>query len=66
MTTAKEIEVALAQLPGDELRRFRAWYTEFDAEMWDKEFADDARSGKLDKLADQALEDLAQGRCTEL
>jgi hypothetical protein len=66
MTTAKEIEEAMAQLPSEELRKFRAWYAEFDAEMWDREFEKDAQSGKLDKLADQALEDLAQGRCTDL
>ena len=66
MTTIQEIEEAVANLPDAERDKFRAWFTEFDAAAWDREFEQDAQSGKLDRLADQALEDLAQGRCSEL
>ena len=66
MITAHEIEEAVAHLPGSELDKFRAWFVTFDAATWDREFEVDARSGKLDRLADQALDDLAQGRCSEL
>ena len=66
MTTIQEIENAVAHLPKSEMGKFRVWFAEFDAEAWDREFEDDARSGKLDRLADQALDDLAQGRCSEL
>ena len=66
MTTVQEIEDAVAHLPGPDLGRFRAWFAEFDAEAWDREFEEDAKSGKLDSLADKALQDLAQGRCSEL
>jgi len=66
MTNVQEIENAVAHLPHPELNQFRTWFTEFDGEAWDREFEQDAQSGKLDRLADQALEDLAQGRCSEL
>ena len=66
MTTVQEIEDAVAHLPDPDLGRFRAWFAEFDAEAWDREFEEDAKSGKLDSLADKALQELAQGRCSEL
>ena len=66
MTTVQEIKTAVAHLPDPDLGKFRAWFVGFDAQSWDREFEEDARSGKLDRLADQALNDLAQGRCSEL
>jgi hypothetical protein len=66
MTTVKEIEEAVAKLPKLELDKFRLWFEKFDAEVWDKQFKDDVRSGKLDQLADQALKDFEEGRCTKL
>ena len=66
MTTVREIENAVARLPDTELDEFRAWFVQFDAEAWDREFEEDAKSGSLDRLADKALADLAHGRCSEL
>jgi len=66
MTTVQEIEKAVAHLPGPELDRFRRWFEKFDAGLWDRQFEKDVQSGKLDCLADQALKDLEEGRCTEL
>ena len=66
MTTVKEIEEAVANLAKPELDKFRLWFEKFDAEVWDKQFEDDVRSGKLDQLADQALKDFEEGRCTKL
>jgi hypothetical protein len=62
MTTVKEIEEAVANLPKPELDKFRLWFEKFDAEVWDKQFEDDVRKGKLDQLADQALKDFEEGR----
>ena len=66
MTTVKEIEEAVTKLPKVELDKFRSWFEKFDVELWDKQFEDDVRSGKLDQLADQALKDFEEGRCTKL
>jgi hypothetical protein len=66
MSTVKEIEVAVRKLTEKELSSFRAWFAEFDAEAWDKQFEQDVTAGRLDKLADEALDDLREGRCTNL
>ena len=66
MTTVKEIASAIAHLPPKELARFRAWFDEFDAQAWDKKIEEDVQAGKLDEVADQAIEDHQAGRCTEL
>lgn len=66
MTTIREIESAIERLPEDQLQELREWFESFDAEVWDKEFEQDAHSGKLDRLAQRALDALGQGRCTEL
>ena len=66
MSTAEQIESAVAQLSPDELRRFRAWFDEFDADEWDKQLDEDVQLGRLDKLADRAIQDFRAGRCTEL
>ena len=39
---------------------------EFDAQVWDKQFEADAESGKLDKIAEQALNDYRAGKAKEL
>lgn len=58
ISTIREIEQAVTRLSKDELGRFRAWFDEFDAAAWDKQFENDARSDKLKKLADKALDAL--------
>jgi len=64
--TAKELQSAVSQLSPQELARFREWFEEFEAEMWDRQFEDDVKAGKLDNLANQAIADLRAGNCKEL
>ena len=66
MSTILEIESAISKLSREELSAFRAWFKDFDAEAWDRQFEEDARAGRLDTLAEQALRDLREGRCTDL
>ena len=61
-----EIEEAISQLPPDELARFRQWYAEFDAQIWDEQFETDAKSGKLQKVAEKAIEEYSAGKSKEL
>jgi hypothetical protein len=61
-----EIKRAIEQLPPEELARLRAWFAEFDGARWDRQFEDDVAAGRLDKLANEAISDLRQGRCTDL
>ena len=57
---------AIAKLPPADLARFRAWFDEFDAARFDQKIERDAKAGKLDRLADQAIDDLRKGRAREL
>jgi hypothetical protein len=66
MSTVSEIEEAIRRLSGDDLAAFRAWFAEYDAAVWDRQFEEDAAAGRLDLLADEALLDLREGRCTDL
>ncbi len=66
MSSVAEIEAAISKLSRQELVAFRDWFKEFDAEAWDRQFEEDVKAGRLDALADEALRDLREGRCTEL
>lgn len=66
MGTVKEIVEAVLKLQPSELAAFRAWFAEFDAELWDHEMEADVAAGRLDHLAEEALRDLREGRCTDL
>lgn len=61
MPAVQELQADVAQLSADELARFRAWFEEFDAKVWDKQFEEDVKLGKLDHLANQAIADFRAG-----
>ncbi|AFY90456.1 MAG: hypothetical protein CLLPBCKN_007894 [Chroococcidiopsis cubana SAG 39.79] len=66
MNNLQEIEQAVSQLSVEELADFRAWFAEFDAAVWDRQFEEDVAAGRLDRLAQRALQHLREGRCTDL
>lgn len=66
MTTLEDIEKAVAELPPDQLVRFRAWFEDFEAARFDQRIERDAKAGKLDQLAEQAFADFRAGRAREL
>jgi len=66
MTTLEDIEKAVAELPVEQLKKFRAWFEQFEAVHFDQAIERDAKTGKLDKLAEQALADFRAGRAREL
>jgi hypothetical protein len=66
MSKVIEVEKAVEGMSPQELREFRDWFTERDSAEWDRKFEHDAASGKLDGLANEALEDLRGGRSTPL
>ncbi len=65
MSTIEEIEDAVRRLSSKELASFRAWFAQFDAAAWDRQIDEDVAAGRLDALADEALNDLREGRCTD-
>ena len=56
----------IKKLPREELKSLFKWIEEYEQEIWDQEFEEDALSGNLDKLADRALDDFRSGKCKEL
>jgi hypothetical protein len=66
MTNVAEIEEAVSRLPPEDLAMFRAWFDAFEAERFDLRIGEDAASGKLDRLAEEALADLRRGDVREV
>jgi hypothetical protein len=66
MRTIQEIEDAIRKVPNEELAALRAWFAELEATSSYPQFEQDVAAGRLDALADEALMDLREGRCTDL
>jgi hypothetical protein len=66
MTTAEDLEKAVEQLPPAELARFRAWFDAFDADRFDAAIERDARDGKLDAFAEEAIAAHRAGQSRDL
>ncbi len=66
MSTVQEIESAISQLSAAELAKLREWFIELDQAAWDRQLQQDVAAGSLDELAEEALRDLREGRCTDL
>jgi hypothetical protein len=59
--TITELEQAVTQLSHQDYARFREWFEEFDAQLWDKQIEEDAKAGRLDKLIAEATEEYNAG-----
>lgn len=66
MSTLADIEDAIAKLPPVEFRALLQRMKERDADAWDRQIEDDAKSGKLDHLWEQARREIAEGEVVPL
>jgi hypothetical protein len=66
MSEIEQLEQRIKSLPPPDLTKFRAWFVEFDAQIWDAQIEADARAGKLDGLINEALADYKAGKAREL
>ena len=66
MTTLETAERAVAQLSNEELALFRKWFAQYDGDLWDAQIEADAKAGKLDVLAREALAEYHAGEATEI
>lgn len=66
MTTVEQITGAVKRLPTEDLARFRKWFADYDAAVWDRQLEQDGSAGRLDALAREALRDHQAGRTREL
>jgi hypothetical protein len=60
MIDLREIKHVIRQLSPEDLAEFRAWFAEFDAQVWDRQLEEDVAAGRLDSLADEALQDVSR------
>lgn len=66
MSKLEQIEKAVAELSPEELASFAEWFAELQAERWERQIEEDARAGRLDKLAEEALARHRAGRTRPL
>ena len=66
MSEVERLERRIENLTSQELAKFRAWFVELDARVWDQQIEADAKAGKLDGLIAEALADYKAGKAREL
>lgn len=60
--SAAEIIDQVQKLPPAEVFELGRWLHEYEAELWDQQIEADIRSGRLDKLGQEALAELRAGK----
>ena len=66
MSKVEQLEKQIEKLSPEDLARFRAWFLEFDARVWDDQIEADVKAGKLKGLVAEALADYKAGKAREL
>ena len=62
MSSLMTIEEEIENLPEHDFIVLREWFQDLDSKKWDKQIEDDATAGKLDDLANVALNDFKNGK----
>ncbi len=66
MTRVEKLEREIQKLGPGELAALRDWFRKYDSDEWDRQIEEDVRSGRLDRLAEDALAAHKAGRTNEL
>lgn len=66
MTRIEKLEREVQKLSRAELAAFRNWFRKYDSDEWDSQIEEDIRAGRLDTVAEEALEVHGRGRTKEL
>ncbi len=66
MTKTEKLEQEIKKLNPNELSAFREWFKNFDSESWDRQIDEDIKKGKLEQLANKAIEEHTSGRTKEI
>jgi hypothetical protein len=62
MSTVTEIREAILKLPAEEAWKLAAVLRDYLDALWDKQFEDDVKAGRLNELAARAREEHASGK----
>lgn len=66
MSELEELEKRIRSLAPEDLAKFRAWFTDFDHALWDRQIQSDRKSGKLDRLVKEAKADYRAGKAKKI
>jgi len=66
MTRLETLEHDVPNLTPQELAEFRAWFAEYDWQLWDRRLEQDVAADKLDAMAAEALAEHERGETTKL
>ncbi len=66
MKKIEEIEADIEKLSASEIKAFRRWFIDFDTQQWDNQIQEDVEKGKLDELANDAINEFRAGKAKEL
>jgi hypothetical protein len=60
MNSLAEIEAAIANLPESDIRQLATWLQDYLENVWDRQIQADVESSRLDKLIQQAKQDITE------
>ena len=60
--TVKQIEQQVKKLHGENLAVFRNWFRRYDTDLWDRQIDQDIRTGRLGRLANEAMASYKAGK----
>jgi hypothetical protein len=66
MSELEDLEKRIRSLGPADLAKFRAWFAEFDHALWDRQIESDAKTGKLDRLVNEARADYKAGKAKKI
>lgn len=66
MAHMKDIQTEIEALSEEEFVRLREWFAEKDAQNWDAQIENDAATGRLNFLLEEAADAKAQGKLRDL
>jgi hypothetical protein len=64
--STSEIKTAVMSLSKDELVEFIEWFNDYQESKWDKQIAEDMKSGKLNYLIAEAKKEFREGKCRQI
>ena len=66
MSELEKLAQRIQSLSPEELKKFREWFAEFDARVWDEQIEADSKAGRLDPLVSDALAEYKAGKTRKL
>ena len=66
MSKINALRKAIETLSEEEYVELRQWFSNRDLKRWDEEIENDSKSGKLDFLIEEALNEKRQGKLKDL